>query len=295
MKGIILAGGHGHRLFPLTQAVSKQLMPVYDKPMIYYPLSVMMLADIRDILIISTTEYLPQFERLLGDGSKIGMSFSYKVQEKPEGIAHAFIVGRDFVADESVALVLGDNIFFGHGLTELLLQAASGNEGATIFGYQVRNPERYGVIEFAEDDRPLNIEEKPRQPKSNYAIPGIYFYDNQVVEIVKTLKHSARGELEITDVINAYLAKDQLRVIRLGRGIAWLDTGTHEALMQAANFVQTVQERQGLMVACIEEISYRLRYIDHSQLKQISMDMPDNGYKEYLLNLLKSPWGGLYG
>ena len=294
MKGIILAGGHGSRLYPLNQAVSKQLMPVFDKPMIYYPLSVLMLAGIRDVLIISTPAHLPQFEHLLGNGSHIGMSFSYAVQEKPEGIAHAFVVGRDFIGEEKVCLVLGDNIFFGHGLTDILRQAASFNEGGTIFGYQVRNPERYGVIEFDDDDRPLSIEEKPPQPKSNFAIPGMYFYDNQVLDIVKALKPSARGELEITDVNRTYLERGNLRVIKLGRGIAWLDTGTHAALIQAANFVQTVQERQGLMVACIEEIAYRLEYINRTQLEQILIKMPHNGYRNYLLDLLRSPWGGLY-
>ena len=294
MKGIILAGGHGSRLFPLNRAVSKQLMPVFDKPMIYYPLSVLMLAGIRDVLIISTPDHLPQFKHLLGNGSHIGLSFSYAVQEKPEGIAHAFVVGRNFVGEGKVCLILGDNIFFGHGLTEILRQAASFHGGGTIFGYRVRNPMRYGVIEFDDDDRPLSIEEKPPQPKSSFAIPGMYFYDNQVLDIVKALKPSARGELEITDVNRAYLEKGRLRVIKLGRGIAWLDTGTHEALIQAANFVQTVQERQGLMVACIEEIAYRLEYIDRTQLEQIAMKMPHNGYRDYLLDLLQSPGGGLY-
>jgi glucose-1-phosphate thymidylyltransferase len=295
MKGIILAGGQGSRLFPLTQALSKQLMPVYDKPMIYYPLSVLMLAGIREILIISTPDHLPQFERLLGDGTHIGMSFSFAPQEEPAGIADAFIIGRDFINKDRVGLILGDNIFFGHGLTDILREAVDIQEGATIFGYWVRNPENYGVIEFDDDDQPIGIEEKPHDPKSNLVVPGLYFYDNQVLDIVDNLKPSDRNELEITDVNRVYLNRDQLRVKILGRGIAWLDTGTHEALIQASNFVQTVQERQGLMVACIEEIAYRLGYLDGDQLERIASEMPINGYRDYLLSLIQSPWRGLYG
>jgi glucose-1-phosphate thymidylyltransferase len=294
MKGIILAGGEGSRLFPLTQALSKQLMPVYDKPMIYYPLSVLMLAGIREILIISTPDHIPQFKRLLGDGAHIGMSFNFAPQMEPEGIADAFIIGQDFIGKNNVGLILGDNIFFGHGSTEILREAVDIHEGATIFGYWVRNPEHYGVIEFDNDDRPIGIEEKPLEPKSNYVIPGLYFYDNQVLDIVHELKPSYRNELEITDVNRVYLSRGQLRVKILGRGIAWLDTGTHEALMQASNFVQTVQERQGLMVACIEEIAYRLGYLDGDRLEQIANEMPSNGYRDYLIGLLRSPWRGLY-
>jgi glucose-1-phosphate thymidylyltransferase len=295
MKGIILAGGQGSRLFPLTQALSKQLMPVYDKPMIYYPLSVLMLAGIREILIISTPDHLPQFERLLGDGAQIGMSFNFAPQMEPEGIADAFIIGQDFIGKDNVGLILGDNIFFGHGLIDILREAVDIQGGATIFGYWVRNPEHYGVIEFDDDDRAIGIEEKPIKPKSNYVVPGLYFYDNQVLDIVRELKPSDRNELEISDVNHVYLSRGQLTVKILGRGIAWLDTGTHEALIQASNFVQTVQERQGLMVACIEEIAYRLGYLDGDRLEQIAGKMPSNGYRDYLFSLLRSPWRGLYG
>jgi len=286
-KGIILAGGAGTRLYPLTLAVTKQLLPVYDKPMVYYPLSVLMLAGIREVLIISTPGQLPLFQALLGDGSEIGMHFTYAEQARPVGIADAFIVGCRFIGQGSVALILGDNLFFGHGLTELVVQASRRERGATIFGYTVRDPQRYGVIEFDKSDRPVRIVEKPERPQSNCAVPGLYFYDNQVVAIAASLRPSARGELEITDVNNAYLARGELHVVRMGRGIAWLDTGTHEALMQASSFVQTVQDRQGLMVACIEEIAYRLGYIGQAELAALAKKMPSNGYSQYLLGLAR--------
>jgi glucose-1-phosphate thymidylyltransferase len=284
VKGIILAGGRGTRLFPLTTAVSKQLLPVYDKPMVYYPLSMLMLAGIRDILVISTPEALPAFQQLLDDGRQWGLRFSYAEQAEPRGVADAFNVGCDFIGREPSCLIFGDNIFFGHGLPDQLHSAAQLTEGAVVFAYAVRDPERYGVVEFNEAGRAISIEEKPKQPKSHYAVPGIYFYDGQVVEIVANLKPSARGELEITDVNNAYLAKGQLHVDVLGRGVAWLDAGTHEALMQAGNFIQTVEERQGMMISCPEEIAYHVGYIDREQLRRLGEVIP-NQYGEYLIRL----------
>jgi glucose-1-phosphate thymidylyltransferase len=286
MKGIILAGGSGSRLYPITRAVSKQLTPVFDKPMVYYPLSVLMLSGIREVLLISTPQDLPQFERLLQDGSQIGMRIRYAAQPEPGGIAQAFLIGADFIAGDPVALILGDNIFFGHGLTDDLQAAAGQARGATIFGYQVRDPERYGVIQFDGQGRPVDILEKPAEPPSNYAVPGLYYYDGRVVEFARALKPSARGELEITDVNKAYLELGELRVIKLGRGIAWLDTGTHEALNQAANFVQAVQERQGLMVACIEEIALHMGFIDAGQVLRLAEGMRSNEYGRYLLRLI---------
>ena len=285
MKGIILAGGKGTRLNPLTIGVSKQLLPVYDKPMVYYPLSMLMLAGIRDILVISAPDQLPLFQRLLGDGEKWGLSYSYAAQDEPRGLADAFIVGREFVAGEPVCMILGDNMFFGHGLPETLRSAAELTQGAVIFAYAVKDPHRYGVVEFDADGRVLSIEEKPEQPRSKYAVPGIYFYDNQVLEFAGSLQPSARGELEITDLNRLYLARGQLRVELLGRGVAWLDAGTHESLLQAANFVQTVEERQGMMISCPEEIAYRMGFIDVDQLHRLADNMADNGYGEYLLRL----------
>ena len=285
MKGIILAGGKGTRLNPLTIGVSKQLLPVYDKPMVYYPLSMLMLAGIRDILVISAPDQLPLFQRLLGDGEKWGLSFSYAAQDEPRGLADAFIVGREFVAGEPVCMILGDNMFFGHGLPETLRYAAELTQGAVIFAYAVKDPHRYGVVEFDADGRVLSIEEKPEQPRSKYAVPGIYFYDDQVVELAGSLQPSARGELEITDLNRLYLARGQLRVELLGRGVAWLDAGTHESLLQAANFVQTVEERQGMMISCPEEIAYRMGFIDVNQLHRLADNMADNRYGEYLLRL----------
>ena len=285
MKGIILAGGSGTRLYPITLAVSKQLLPVYDKPMIYYPLSVLMLAGIRDILIISTPEDTPAIQRLLGDGSKLGLSFSYIVQPKPEGLAQAFILGADFIGNHAVAMILGDNIFYGHDLVASIRRGAQLTEGGLIFGYPDRDPERYGVVEFDEGGNVISIEEKPKKPKSHYAVPGLYFYDNDVVTIARNLKPSPRGELEITDVNLAYLKRGQLRVELLGRGFAWLDTGTHESLVQATNFVQTVQERQGLRIACVEEIAYRAGFIDADQLRVLAEPMRKNEYGAYLLRL----------
>ena len=287
MKGIILAGGSGTRLYPLTHVVSKQLMPVYDKPMIYYPLSVLMLAGIREILIISTPADLPQFQRLLKDGSQWGLKFSYIEQAKPEGLAQAFILGKNFIANEPVCLILGDNIFYGHGFTEVLARAATLTKGGLVFGYQVKNPQQYGVIEFDTNGRAISIEEKPLNPKSKYAVPGIYFYDSQVVEIASNLKPSARNELEITDVNLIYLQQKQLRVEVLGRGYAWLDTGTHESLHQAANYIQTIEERQGLKIACIEEIAYRLGYIDLTQLHQLTKTIAKSSYGRYLTQILE--------
>jgi glucose-1-phosphate thymidylyltransferase len=286
VKGIILAGGSGTRLYPLTQVVSKQLMPVYDKPMIYYPLSVLMLAGIREILIISTPTDLPLFQQLLKDGSQWGLKFSYIEQPKPEGLAQAFILGKNFIGNDSVCLILGDNILYGHGLTEVLLRASKFQEGGLIFGYQVKDPQHYGVIEFDAQGRAISIEEKPLVPKSKYAVPGIYFYDSNVVEIASNLKPSPRGELEITDVNVAYLKQGKLNVEVLGRGYAWLDTGTHESLHQAANFIQTLEERQGLKIACIEEIAYRLGYIDATQLRDLTMPMLKSSYGRYLMQIL---------
>ncbi|PAX53869.1 glucose-1-phosphate thymidylyltransferase RfbA [Brunnivagina elsteri] len=286
MKGIILAGGSGTRLYPLTHVVSKQLMPVYDKPMIYYPLSILMLAGIREILIISTPADLPLFQRLLKDGSQWGLEFSYVEQSKPEGLAQAFILGKDFIGNEPVCLILGDNIFYGHGLVDVLARTATLKEGGLVFGYQVKDPRQYGVIEFDAFGKAISIEEKPLNPKSKYAVPGVYFYDSQVVEIAANLKPSIRGELEITDVNLVYLQRGQLQVEVLGRGYAWLDTGTHESLHQAANFIQTLEERQGLKIACIEEIAYHLGYIDSTKLRQLAEFMAKNSYGRYLLEIL---------
>ncbi|MFP4168262.1 MAG: glucose-1-phosphate thymidylyltransferase RfbA [Desulfonatronovibrionaceae bacterium] len=286
MKGIILAGGSGTRLYPLTLGVSKQLMPVYDKPMIYYPLSVLMLAGIRDILVISTPQDIPRFEQVLGDGSAFGVSFSYKVQPRPEGLAQAFVLGRDFIGPDSVCLVLGDNIIYGEGLSSVLKRCAGLEQGGIVFGYPVRNPSRYGVVEFDPRGTVLGFEEKPQKPKSKYAVPGIYFYDNQVVDIAETLTPSPRGELEITDVNSAYLERGSLHVEVLGRGYAWLDAGTHESLHQASSFIQAIQARQGFKIGCVEEIAYHRGYIGREQLKRLADTYSKNEYGQYLLELL---------
>ena len=287
MKGIILAGGSGSRLYPLTLGVSKQMLPVYDKPMIYYPLSVLMTAGIREILIISTPDDLPIFRRILGDGSHLGMSFSYAEQPRPEGLAQAFIIGKSFIGQHPVCLMLGDNIFYGPGLSKILRRAVQLTKGGLIFGYLVRDPQRYGVVEFNSDGRVTAIVEKPEKPRSHYAVPGLYFYDNEVVNIARKLKPSDRGELEITDVNMAYLRRDDLRVELLGRGFAWLDTGTHEALQQAASYVQAIQERQGLKVSCIEEIAFRLGYIDSEALVALASKYLKNDYGQYLMELVR--------
>ena len=290
MKGIILAGGSGTRLYPITKGVSKQLLPVYDKPMIYYPLSVLMLAGIKEILIISTPKDLPNFEKLLGSGEDLGIKLNYKIQPSPDGLAQAFIIGEEFIGDDDVCLVLGDNIFYGHGLTDMLKAARENidiEKKATVFGYYVNDPERYGVAEFDFEGNVTSIEEKPEEPKSNYAVVGLYFYTNDVVRIAKSIKPSHRGELEITTVNQEYLKKKNLKVQLMGRGFAWLDTGTHDSLMEAGQFIETIEKRQGLKVACLEEIAYFMKYIDKNQLKKLAVPLKKNGYGQYLLNLAK--------
>jgi glucose-1-phosphate thymidylyltransferase len=291
LKGIILAGGSGTRLYPITRGVCKQLVPVYNKPMIYYPLATLMLAGIREILVITTPEDADSFKRLLGDGADLGLRIAYTVQPRPEGLAQAFILGREFVGGDRVALALGDNIFFGHGFPETLRAASERTHGATVFGYQVRDPERYGVVEFDPDGRAVSIEEKPAEPRSNHAVTGLYFYDNQVLDIAARLRPSRRGELEITDVNRAYLERGELVVERLGRGVAWLDTGTHESLLQASQFVQTIEERQGLMICCVEEIAYRMEYIGADDVRRMAGMMSKNSYGQYLLRMLEHESG----
>ncbi len=287
MKGIILAGGYGTRLYPITHVVSKQLLPVYDKPMIYYPLSILMLSGIREILIISTPHDLSNFKQLLGDGSQWGLSFSYAEQPKPEGLAQAFVIGKKFIGNDNVSLILGDNIFYGNGLPDYIRLASERKSGATIFGYWVKEPERYGVVCFDQDGNATQIEEKPQSPRSNWAVTGLYFYDNRVIDIAANLKPSSRGELEITDVNKAYMELGDLHVVMFGRGIAWLDTGTHESLMQAAAFIETIEERQGLKVSCVEEIAYRKGYITAEQIEKLAQPLANNAYGKYLLDLIK--------
>ncbi len=289
-KGIILAGGAGTRLYPVTQVACKQLLPLYDKPMIYYPLSTLMLFGVTDILLISTQDDTPKFQALLGDGSMLGLNISYRVQPKPEGIAQAFLIGEDFVGNDSVVLILGDNVFYG--VYDFLREARSFREGALVFGYYVKDPERYGVVEFDGDGRVISIEEKPSHPKSNYAVTGLYLYNSDVVQIAKSLKPSARGELEITDVNRAYLEKGSLKVVRLGRGIAWLDTGTHDSMLDASNFIATIEKRQGQKIACVEEIAYRMRFINRRQMQALLDGMADNSYKKYLLEVVHEVDGG---
>jgi len=289
MKGIVLAGGSGTRLYPITKGVSKQLLPVYNKPMVYYPISVLLLANITEILIISTPQDLPFFKRLLGDGSNLGVCFEYKEQSQPNGLAEAFIIGEEFIGNDNVCLILGDNIFYGHGLTEMLANAVynvTNNQTATVFGYNVNNPEHYGVVEFNDDDQVISIEEKPSVPKSNYAVVGVYFYPNSVIKIAQSIKPSARGELEITTINQHYLNTSQLKVELMGRGYAWFDTGTHGSLLEASNFIETIENRQGLMVACLEEIAYEKKYISANQLRQLAKPLSKNDYGKYLLRLI---------
>ncbi|EAE1070475.1 glucose-1-phosphate thymidylyltransferase RfbA [Listeria monocytogenes] len=286
MKGIILAGGSGTRLYPLTKAISKQMLPIYDKPMIYYPLSILMLAGIKDILIISTPEDTPRFEQLLADSDQLGINISYAVQEKPEGLAQAFIIAEDFIGDDSVSLILGDNIYYGQGLSKMLQRASAKKAGATVFGYHVNDPERFGVVEFDESMKAISIEEKPTEPKSNYAVTGLYFYDNRVVEIAKSIKPSERGELEITDVNKRYLELGELDVELMGRGFAWLNTGTHESLLEASTFIETIERRQNLKIACLEEIAYRMGYIDEAAVEKLAEPLKKNAYGQYLMKLI---------
>ncbi|PSI64941.1 glucose-1-phosphate thymidylyltransferase [Listeria monocytogenes] len=286
MKGIILAGGSGTRLYPLTKAISKQMLPIYDKPMIYYPLSILMLAGIKDILIISTPEDTPRFEQLLADSDQLGINISYAVQEKPEGLAQAFIIAEDFIGDDSVSLILGDNIYYGQGLSKMLQRASAKKAGATVFGYHVNDPERFGVVEFDESMKAISIEEKPTEPKSNYAVTGLYFYDNRVVEIAKSIKPSERGELENTDVNKRYLELGELDVELMGRGFAWLDTGTHESLLEASTFIETIERRQNLKIACLEEIAYRMGYIDEAAVEKLAEPLKKNAYGQYLMKLI---------
>jgi glucose-1-phosphate thymidylyltransferase len=290
MKGIILAGGSGTRLYPLTRSISKQLLPVYDKPMIYYPLSVLMMAGIREILIITTPHEQALFQNLLGDGGQWGIQLQYAIQERPEGLAQAFLIGRDFIAGQACCLILGDNIFYGHGLKETLRRAAGNEEGATVFGYWVKDPERYGVAEIDADGRVIHIEEKPTAPKSHWAVTGLYFYDQQVSELAASLKPSKRGELEITDLNNRYLQQGQLRLEKMGRGMAWLDTGTHDSLLMASNYIETIEQRQGLKVCCPEEVAWRMKWIDRERLREEGEKLKNNGYGQYLLDLYERGW-----